>query len=135
MRITSTQVRMRAHNQGCVASLCQRFSGTNGRLKKIVEKLLKVLRSYFAGGVRHLQRKGKRSRSRIFIFFPKSGTKKCHGSKRMISARKCSLMCALHTLENCAKSADRNVPLHCAIFKRSVVKLLQILKRKHCCEK
>ncbi|MEQ2238833.1 hypothetical protein ILYODFUR_037359, partial [Ilyodon furcidens] len=32
--------------------------------------------------------------------------------------------CALHTVENCAKSADHNVP-YCETFNRSVVKLLQ----------
>lgn len=33
------------------------------------------------------------------------------------------ILCTAHTLENCAKSADRNVP-YCETFNRSVVKRL-----------
>ena len=39
------------------------------------------------------------------------------------------ILCTAHTLENCAKSADRNVP-YCETFNRSVVKLLQFYLQK-----
>lgn len=39
------------------------------------------------------------------------------------------ILCTAHTLENCAKSADRRVP-YCEMFNRSVVKLLQYYLQK-----
>lgn len=39
------------------------------------------------------------------------------------------VLCTAHTLENCAKSADRNVP-YCKTFNQSVVRLLQFYLQK-----
>lgn len=39
------------------------------------------------------------------------------------------ILCTAHTLENCAKSADRNVP-SCETFNCSVIKLLQFYLQK-----
>ncbi|XP_062389624.1 uncharacterized protein LOC134078010 [Sardina pilchardus] len=39
------------------------------------------------------------------------------------------ILCTAHTLENCAKTADRNVP-YCETFNRSVIKLLQFYLQK-----
>ena len=83
VHITGTQGRMRGHNRGCVTSQ-------------------NTLSSHLC--VRHLQRKGKWSRSRRkWFFFEKSGTTVCRGSKRMISAMKCALMWAVH----CAYIGDQ----------------------------
>ncbi len=39
------------------------------------------------------------------------------------------ILCTAHTLENCAKSADRTVP-YCETFNHSVVKLLSFYLQK-----
>ena len=88
-------------NVTCVTTTLLSLTGDR---KKLIKQ--NTLSRYF--GVHHLQRKGKWSRSRRKIFFLKSGAKMGHGSKRMI---RCQTTCTAHTLENCPKSADSNVPL------------------------
>ena len=88
-------------NVTCVTTTLLSLTGDR---KKLIKQ--NTLSRYF--GVHHLQRKGKWSRSRRKKFFLKSGAKMGHGSKRMI---RCQTTCTAHTLENCPKSADSNVPL------------------------
>ena len=66
--------------------------------EKTTTKQLNTLSSYLC--VRRLQRKGKWSRRKCFVFFRKSGTKMCRCSKRMISAMKCA--CAHVRCLSCA---------------------------------
>ena len=124
VHITGTQGRMRGHNWGCVTSLVslQRFCITYGRSKKKT-KQQNTLSSYLC--VRHLQRKGKWSRSRRK--WPQDVPWLETNDKR-------NEMCAhvrcvrAHTGE--LRKISWSQRSFCQIIKRSVVELLQFDKKK-----
>ena len=130
VHITGTQVRMRGHNRGCVTSLVslQRFCVTYGRSKeKRNNKIHWAATCAFAT----CKEKANGARAEENVFLRNSGTKMCRGSKRMISAMKCALMCAVqrtHTGE--LRKISWSQRSFCQIIKRSVVELLQFDKKK-----
>ena len=109
-----TQVRMSAHNQGCKTSLVSlpRFGLTNRQVIKTKLHVYVVNTQWSRLLWEMLQKQN--TLNRYFGVSPPAKKGQWSYSRRK-SNLKCALMCAVlqcvtHTLENCAKSADRNFP-------------------------